>query len=101
MGKVRDSINRKTHRPTNQSRTAITEFDTSRATLKSKDTFQPFHVKSTRPLQEALASGNVRQDTPVLVMEGDTGTLALLTQQMSYHHVAQGEMAGKPWMVSF
>jgi hypothetical protein len=34
-------------------------------------------------------------------MEHDAGALALLTQQMSYHHLAQGEMAGEPWMVSF
>ena len=27
--------------------------------------------------------------------------LALSTMQMSYHHVAQGELAGEPWMVSF
>ena len=52
-------------------------------------------------VQEALASGDVREDTPVLVMEGATGVLALLTRQMCYHHLAQGEMAGEPWMVSF
>lgn len=79
----------------------MTEFDASRATLKDKDMFQPFHVRTTRLLREALASGDVREDTLVLVMGDDVGTLALLTQQMSYHHVAQGEMAGKPWLVSF
>jgi hypothetical protein len=88
----------------NQSRKAITEFDVSRATLSDKDdkdVFQPFYIKATRPLREALASGDVREDTPVLIMESDAGTLALLTQQMCYHHLAQGEMAGEPWMVSF
>ena len=36
-----------------------------------------------------------------------TGDLAwapyheLLTDQMAYHHVAQGDIAGEPWMVSF
>jgi hypothetical protein len=27
--------------------------------------------------------------------------VALVTDQMAYHHVAQGEIAGEPWMVSF
>ncbi len=85
----------------NETRKATPEFDASRATLGDKDAFEPFHVKATRSLQEALASGDVREDTPVLVMEGAAGALALLTRQMCYHHLAQGEMAGEPWMVSF
>ncbi len=80
---------------------ATSEFAASRATLSDKDAFEPFHVKATRSLREALASGDVREDTPVLVMEGAAGALALLTRQMCYHHLAQGEMAGEPWMVSF
>ena len=28
-------------------------------------------------------------------------TLTFLTMQMSYHHIAQGDLAGEPWMVSF
>jgi hypothetical protein len=86
---------------TNPSRKTMTKFDASRAWLSDKDEFEPFYVKVTRPLREALACGDVREDTPILVMEHDAGALALLTQQMSYHHLAQGEMAGEPWMVSF
>jgi hypothetical protein len=82
-------------------RKTMTEFDASRAWLSDKDQFEPFYVKVTRPLREALASGNVREDTPILVMERDAGVLALLSRQMSYHHLAQGEMAGEPWLVSF
>jgi len=63
--------------------------------------FEPFRVKATRPLRETLAEGHVREDAPVVLMESDAGTLALLTYQMTYHHVAQGDMAGRPWMVSF
>ncbi len=85
----------------NKTPTATNEFDASRATLKDKDIFLPFYVKSTRLLREELTSNNVRGNTPVLVMEGKTWTLAVLTQQMSYHHVAQGEIAGEPWLISF
>jgi hypothetical protein len=34
-------------------------------------------------------------------MEHPAGLLAFLTDQMVYHHVAQGETNGEPWMVSF
>ncbi len=96
-----NNAERKTNEQTSQSRKTMTEFDASRARLSDKDQFEPFYVKVTRPLREAFASGNVREDTPILVMERDAGVLALLTQQMSYHHLAQGEMAGEPWLVSF
>jgi hypothetical protein len=35
-----------------------------------------------------------------MVIERNDWMLALLTKQMIYHHVAQGEMSGEPWMVS-
>jgi hypothetical protein len=63
--------------------------------------FQPFNVSETRALREALDDEAVHEDTPLLVLEQATGTLALLVEQMAYHHVAQGVMAGEPWMVSF
>ena len=79
----------------------MTLFDVNRATLNQTDIFEPFYVQSMHPLQRALDKGNVTADTPVLAMERDGGTLTLLTQQMTYHHVAQGEIAGEPWLVSF
>ncbi len=85
----------------NETRKTMPEFDVSRATLSDKDEFQPFCVNAARPLHEALIGGDVREDTPVLIMEGATKALALLTRQMCYHHVAQGDLAGEPWMVSF
>ena len=79
----------------------MTTFDASRANLSSTDMFEPFHVESTQSLQRALDEGVVAPDTPILALERDSGTLTLLTQQMSYHHIAQGEIAGEPWLVSF
>jgi hypothetical protein len=79
----------------------MTLFDVNRATLSETDMFEPFYVRSMQPLQRALAKGDVTTDTPVLALERAGGLLALLTQQMSYHHVAQGEIAGQPWLVSF
>jgi len=79
----------------------MTTFDASRANLSSANMFEPFRVESTQPLQRALDEKNVAADTPVLALERDGEALTLLTQQMAYHHVAQGEMAGEPWLVSF
>jgi hypothetical protein len=76
-------------------------FDPRRAHLYDRDRFKPFQVKTTRPLREALADGSVRPKTSLLIVERDPGVVALLTRQMCYHHVAQGEMAGEPWLASF
>jgi hypothetical protein len=80
---------------------AANEFDINRASLRDKDLFQPFDVKDTFPLKEALAKGEVRGETAIVLIESDGCFLALLTHQMNYHHVAQGEMDGRPWLVSF
>lgn len=78
-----------------------TEFDAGRALLLQTDMFSPFYVQTTCLLRHVVASGDVRQDAPVLVVERDAATMVLLRRQLTYHHVAQGEMAGEPWMISF
>jgi len=78
-----------------------TEFDITRARVGAGSRFEPFQVRETQSLSDALAAGTVESDTRLLVMEHAAGRLALLTDQMAYHHVAQGDIAGEPWMVSF
>ena len=79
------------------------EFDPDRAYLSDKTIFVPFHVvdDDIHPLREAVDGGLIQPDTWLLVMEHDAGRLALVMDQMAYHHVAQGEIRGEPWMVSF
>ena len=76
-------------------------FDSSVARLSDRTRFVPLQVTETRSLREALDDGRLSKDTPLLVMERGSLHLALLTRQMTYHHIAQGELAGEPWMVSF
>jgi hypothetical protein len=76
-------------------------FDLDRVLLYDMTRFLPFNVSETRALRDALDDGTIHEDTPLLVLEGRSGALALLVEQMAYHHVAQGELAGEPWMVSF
>ena len=87
-------------KPINNSQKGLTEFDSNRATLRDKNIFPPLYVKATISLGEALKRGDVRKDNHLMVIERNDWMLALLTKQMIYHHVAQGEMAGEPWMVS-
>ncbi|MBT8337125.1 MAG: hypothetical protein KJO11_11010 [Gemmatimonadetes bacterium] len=76
-------------------------FDVERAFLGSQPTFTPLRDPEFEPLRTVLRRGDVRDDTPMLVFRIADRTMALVTSQMSYHHVAQGEMAGEPWMVTF
>lgn len=63
--------------------------------------FKTFSVEQTEPLQKVLQEGRVAGDTPVLVTATATGNLALLTDQMVFHHLAQGHAGGKDWMAAF
>ncbi len=81
--------------------TSAADFDPGRAILSDEPMFDPFRPEALERLDAALEDGRVTDETAVLVLERDGRHLALLTMQMSYHHVAQGEMDGEPWMVSF
>ena len=76
-------------------------FDTGRALFWAEPNFIPLRDPEWVPLREARNARDVSDDTPVLVFEAGGETLVLVSSQMSYHHVAQGEMAGEPWMVTF
>ena len=76
-------------------------FDVARATLRKKPMFPPFYVKQSRRLSDLLDAGKIALDTDLLVLDHAGGTIVLDKTQMAQHHVAQGEMAGKPWLVTF
>ncbi len=92
---------------------AVQSFDPGRAHLSDTDDFPPFNVEpdDERPLGEVLESGALPPDTELVVTErrpadgkGDKDgpkPLAFVVRQLAFHHVAQGETAGEPWMVSF
>lgn len=76
-------------------------FDPDRAVLKTKDMFKPLMVNKTTALQDALDGGRVQADTDLLLLDLPHAPLALVKREMAYHHVAQGEADGEPWLVSF
>jgi len=76
-------------------------FDVDRAMLSDEPMFDPFYPTGSRSLQEVRDERLVDDETPLLVVEVGGRQLGLLTAQMAYHHVAQGELAGEPWLVTF
>ena len=75
-------------------------FDITRFALNG-GIFKTFNVDQTESLQKVLQEGKVAQDTPVLVTATAGGNIALLTEQMVFHHLAQGRAGGKDWMAAF
>ena len=76
-------------------------FDIRRFTPTAAGTFETFYVTGTQSLKQALDAGTLKDDTRLLITETATGRLALLIDQMAFHHIAEGNTGGKDWMVSF
>jgi hypothetical protein len=76
-------------------------FAIARLNTENYGAFEPFYVQETQLLSTALREGKVASDTRLLVTETAAGNLALLTDQMAYHHLAQGREMGKDWMATF
>lgn len=76
-------------------------FDIERFSNAGNGWFETFYVEETESLKEMQDAGRVVVDMPVLVMDTAAGKLAFLTDQMSYHHLAQGTAGGKDWLATF
>ncbi len=76
-------------------------FDTDRAILWARPNFTPLRDPEWQSLRGARRAGRVSDETTVLTFDVRGKTLVLVSGQMAYHHVAQGEMEGEPWMVTF
>ena len=63
--------------------------------------FPPFHVAQYHGLTEALAKRKVDPQTRLMVFDVGRQTLALVLQQMAFHHVAQGQLDGQVWAAFF
>jgi len=60
--------------------------------------FEPFQV----PAQGiSLSSLNLPHDVELITVTRSGMTRALVAREMAYHHVAQGELNGEQYMVSF
>lgn len=60
--------------------------------------FEPFQVPDEGA---SLSSLNLPSDLELITVTRNGVTRALVAREMAYHHVAQGELDGQPYMVSF
>ncbi len=77
-------------------------FNFERAIQINPSPFKAFDAgEEHQSLTIALKNEDVHPNQPLLVIEREHGVIALDRQEMSYHHVAQGELNGQPWLVAF
>ena len=77
------------------------EFDIKRFSTAGEGWFKTFYVDDTQSLRSALDTGTVNAEMLVLVLETGTVKLALLADQMTFHHIAEGTAGGRNWMATF
>lgn len=73
-------------------------FQTRKAHLQGADMFHRFTACGEG---EALDRSGLAPDHFLLVFERGGRKMALDARQMTYHHVAQGELSGEPYVVTF
>ena len=78
-----------------------TSFDINRYSTFGAGFFETYYVQESQLLREALIAGLVTEDTDLLVTKTEAGNLALIRDQMAFHHIAQGSVNGKDWMATF
>ena len=76
----------------------VMSFEVRRAHLSGADMFQRFEVLDPG---EPLARSGLAPDRWVLLFERAGQVRTLDAIQMTYHHVAQGTLAEKPYLVTF
>jgi hypothetical protein len=76
---------------------ASKKVDYSKAFAKKDFQFIPFLPKTAVP----LVSTKLRPDEDILILERGGERYAFILTQMAYHHIAQGALAGQPYLVSF
>ena len=80
---------------------AMPGFDIERFSNAGNGWFETFYVEDYEQLSDALDAGRLAEDTRMLVIETPRGHLAFVTDQMAYHHLAQGTVEGKHWLATF
>ncbi len=76
-------------------------FDINRYSTFGEGFFITYYVEDSQPLQAALDEGTVTKETVLLVTKTAAGNLALIRDQMAFHHIAQGSANGLEWMATF
>ena len=73
-------------------------FDVSRARFRGPDYFKRYRAPDDG---EPLANSGLGPEVELLVVERGGEERGFVMREVSYHHVAQGLLAGEPYVVSF
>ena len=76
----------------------MSDFDLSLARLHGKARFRPLDAPNRG---EALADAGLDPDEALLLMERGGAVKTFPLKQMTYHHIAQGQANGEPYLISF
>lgn len=76
----------------------MADFNAKRALLRKPDLFRRF---LPGPSDLFLSGCELDDSEVILIFERGGERRGLSARQMSYHHVAQGELAGEPYVVTF
>ena len=76
-------------------------FDVTRLRNAGNGLFKTFDVTASQPLRKALDDGQVAENTRLLVLDTAGGKLALVMDQMAFHHVAEGRAGNTNWLADF
>ncbi len=74
--------------------------DRSRVRLK-KSGFQFMPLRPTEDEGQSLSDAGLRDEEELIVFKRAGKRRALVIREMAYHHLAQGILAGEPYLVSF
>ena len=73
-------------------------FDATRAWLRGPDHFPRFEVRAPATPVEATELGD---DEVIVVARRHDEAVGFRKREIAYHHLAQGTLAGEPYLVSF
>ena len=73
-------------------------FDPSRAWLRGPDDFPRFRVRGEG---EPLSRAGLEPEVELIVAERGGQRHAFVMRELAHPHVAQGELAGEPYLVAF
>lgn len=78
----------------------VSRIDRSQINIQKKGfEFTPFRPNVSNEIP--LKSANLEPDVELISFERKGERRTLIATEMHYHHVAQGELAGEPYLVTF
>lgn len=75
--------------------------DVTRARLSKKAEFPAFDVEVFKPAMVYKEMHKIDDYEGILIFIQNDKPYGFLTKQMIYHHVANGDIDGEPFMISF